>query len=132
MIDGVLSFLQSKIDPLILDYVELGFVEDLKWRYLGKTRLCESVSETVLFGRTIQYSLDHTGGLFLMLLVAVGISFFILILEHMMYFVLLPRMKKMPDTSIWKNRNVEFFSQVSQENKVVAMSTQAKTCAKRR
>ena len=87
-------------------------MEDLKWRYLGKARLCESVLETVLFGKTIQYSLDHTGGLFLMLLVAVGISFVVLILEHVMYFVVLPRLQKMPQDSIWKNRNVEFFSQV--------------------
>ena len=103
---------QAKINPLILNYVELGYIEDLKWRYLGKQRLCESVSEMVLFGKTIQYSLDHTGGLFLVLLVAIGVSFLILILEHVMYFVLLPRLKKMPPTSIWKNRNMEFFSQV--------------------
>ena len=109
----MITFFQSKIDPLILNYVELGYVEDLKWRYLGKTRLCESVLETVLFGKTIQYSLDHTGGLFLMLLVAVGISFVVLILEHVMYFVVLPRLQNMPEDSIWKNRNVEFFSQVS-------------------
>ena len=47
-----------------------------------------------------------------MLLAAVGISFIVLIMEYVMYFVVLPRLKNMPEDSIWKNRNVEFFSQV--------------------
>ena len=104
---------QSRIDPLLLNYVELGLVENLKWRYLGKARLCESALGLMLSGRTTQYSLNHTGGLFLVLLVAVGVSLLVLVFEHVVYFVLLPRLKKMPNNSIWKNRNIEFFSQVT-------------------
>ena len=52
-----------------------------------------------------------------MLLAAVGVSFIVLIMEHVMYFVVLPRLKNMPENSIWKNRNVEFFSQVNHEMK---------------
>ena len=103
---------QEKLDPLVLNFVELGYVENLKWRYMGKNRQCSN-SITSTNKDDMDFDLSHTRGLFVFLLVGVGVAICLLILEHITYFVILPRLKKKPPDSIWKKRNVEYFSQVS-------------------
>jgi len=49
-----------------------------------------------------------------MLLAAVGVSLCLLVLEHVTYFVILPKLRKKPPDSIWKNPNLDYFSQVGQ------------------
>lgn len=95
----------------MLDFVELGYVEDLKWRYMGKNRKCTN-KLTNTNNDDINFTYKHTAGLFVFLSGAVGLAIVLLILEHITYFVILPRLKKKPPDSIWRKRNVEYFSQV--------------------
>ena len=89
--------------------MELGLTEDLRWRYMGKGRQCENKR---MDNSDLQFGLPHTAGLFVMLLVAVGLSFIVLIIEHVLYFCILPWLRKKPANSVWKGRKVEYVSQV--------------------
>ncbi|WAR23735.1 NMD3B-like protein [Mya arenaria] len=50
-------------------------------------------------------------GLFVTLLATIGLALVLLALEHLVYFVLVPRLRGQPPSSIWMSRNVEYFSQ---------------------
>ncbi|KAL4236945.1 hypothetical protein ACF0H5_005331 [Mactra antiquata] len=104
------TLLKETFDRLILNYVEHGYIEDFKWRYMGKTRHC--TGNLVSSASTeMQFGWEHTHGLFVVLLGTIGLSVLLLALEHITYFVIVPRLKKMPEDSIWKSRNMEYFSQ---------------------
>lgn len=64
----------------ILSYVESDFVQDLSRKYLSRSH-CEHF----LTGSAVQYGLEHTGGLFFILLSAMFVSVFFLFLEHLAY-----------------------------------------------
>ena len=51
-------------------------------------------------------------GVFLLLILGMVLGFIILVSEHMFYKFLLPKLRHKPKESIWRSRNIMFFSQV--------------------
>jgi ionotropic glutamate receptor NMDA 3A len=51
-------------------------------------------------------------GVFLMLFLGILVGVVILVLEHLVFKYYLPKLRSKPNTSMWKNRNLMFLSQV--------------------
>ncbi|XP_052777930.1 glutamate receptor ionotropic, NMDA 2B-like [Mya arenaria] len=106
------SWIKQRVDGLLLNYVEMGYIEDLKWKYMGHNRQCTGTfpiesddSDNWRFG------FSHTKGLFVMLLATIGLALVLFAFEHLVYFVLVPRLRGLPPSSCWRSRNLEYFSQ---------------------
>ncbi|XP_052777127.1 glutamate receptor ionotropic, NMDA 3A-like [Mya arenaria] len=105
------SWIKHRLDGLLLNYVELGYIEDLMWRYMGHNRQCNGKPPVDLHFNDRKFGFPHTKGLFVTLLATIGLALVLLALEHLVYFVLVPRLRGQPPSSIWMSRNVEYFSQ---------------------
>ena len=64
----------------ILSYTDSGFLQELTKKYLT-----QSHCGYILTGSAVQYGLEHTGGLFIILLSAVFVSVLLLFVEHLAY-----------------------------------------------
>ncbi|XP_050401989.2 glutamate receptor ionotropic, NMDA 3A [Patella vulgata] len=100
------SWLQVPLSNKVLEYAESGFVNDLSSKYLSRPK-CEHYLATSPF----QYSLEHTGGLFIILLSAVVTSILLLLGEHMIYKYVVPWLRNKPQDSKWIGEHLYFFSQ---------------------
>ncbi|XP_025110190.1 glutamate receptor ionotropic, NMDA 3A-like [Pomacea canaliculata] len=100
------SWMRIPMSNHILSYVESGFVQDLSRKYLSRSHC-----EYFLTGSAVQYGLEHTGGLFFILLSAMFVSVFFLFLEHLAYRFLVPWLRSRPEGSFWKTENLAFISQ---------------------
>ncbi|ESO88309.1 hypothetical protein LOTGIDRAFT_82519, partial [Lottia gigantea] len=83
------SWLQVPMSNKILHYVESGYIQDLSRKYISRPK-CEHFFANSPF----QYSLEHTGGLFIILLSAVVFSIFLLLGEHMIYKFVVPWLRR--------------------------------------
>lgn len=99
------------MSSLILSYLEGGQVTEALQRYV-KNRNCAGRSERF----TRKYGLDHTGGLFIILLSAMFVGAFLLVVELCVFRYLVPYLRKKPNDSLWKNRNIEYVNQVINES----------------
>lgn len=99
------------MSSLILSYLEGGQVTEALQRYV-KNRNCVGRSERF----TRKYGLDHTGGLFIILLSAMFVGAFLLVIELCVFRYLVPYLRKKPNDSLWKNRNIEYVNQVTIES----------------
>ncbi|KAK3089927.1 hypothetical protein FSP39_007693 [Pinctada imbricata] len=98
--------LREEFSSLILQYVEGGFIQNIRERYIRR-RECEGLKE--IYNQ--KYSLEHTGGLFLALIGAMVLSICLLGVEHIVFKYLVPYARKKSPGSIFKNRNIEFINQ---------------------
>ncbi|XP_062582456.1 uncharacterized protein LOC134244210 [Saccostrea cucullata] len=94
------------MSSLILSYLEGGQVTEAMQRYI-KNRNCAAQGERF----TRKYGLDHTGGLFIILLSAMFVGALLLIVELYIFKYLVPYLRKKPNDSLWKNRNIEYVNQ---------------------
>lgn len=99
---------QEDMSSLILSYLEGGQVTEALQRYV-KNRNCAAQAERF----TRKYGLDHTGGLFIILLSAMFVGAFLLVIELCVFRYLVPYLRKKPNDSLWKNRNIEYVNQVT-------------------
>ncbi|KAK3577738.1 hypothetical protein CHS0354_005830 [Potamilus streckersoni] len=102
-------FIKDNLSNLVLKYVESGLVQELKWRYLQNNRRCTKNLNADMVLRKLD--LEHTEGLFIMLLVAMGVAFLLLCIEYVVYSSLVPRLRKKPQNSFWKSNWIAFISQ---------------------
>ncbi|KAK7495078.1 hypothetical protein BaRGS_00013718 [Batillaria attramentaria] len=100
------SWLMVPMSNYILWYTESGVIQDISKKYMLRP-LCEYF----LSGSAVQYGLEHTGGLFIILLSAMFVSIFFLFLEHLAYRFLVPWLRSKPEGSFWKTENFAFISQ---------------------
>ncbi|XP_061192543.1 glutamate receptor ionotropic, NMDA 1-like [Saccostrea echinata] len=98
--------LTENMSSLILSYLEGGQVTEAMQRYI-KNRNCAAQGERF----TRKYGLDHTGGLFIILLSAMFVGALLLIVELYVFKYLVPYLRKKPNDSLWKNRNIEYVNQ---------------------
>lgn len=82
---------------------------------LMRSPFIHSLSSTLISSRPFLQALEVStvGGVFLMLTLGIGVGFFLLFLEHVVYRYALPSLRTKPKESVWRNRNLMFFSQVS-------------------
>ncbi|KAG7160622.1 Glutamate receptor ionotropic, NMDA 3A-like, partial [Homarus americanus] len=83
-------------------------LDHLKHKWYGELP-CFRVSADIYKPQALEIS--TVGGVFLMLTLGIGIGFFLLILEHVVYRYALPSLRTKPKASFWRNRNLMFFSQ---------------------
>lgn len=100
-------FLKDQLSSLILHYLESGQVENIYRKYTPK-RECKDTNNV----NGPQYGLEHTGGLFIMLVCAILLALLLLGLEHSVYRCFVPYVRKKPSNSRWKSRNLEYVNQV--------------------
>ncbi|GFR79493.1 glutamate [NMDA] receptor subunit 3A [Elysia marginata] len=100
------SWLKIPMSNQIRRYTESGYIQELAAKYLSRPR-CENF----LIGTAKPYGLEHTGGLFIILLSAVVLSVMFLILEHLAYKYLVPWLRRQPIESFWKRESFAFISQ---------------------
>ncbi|XP_059146855.1 uncharacterized protein LOC131934758 [Physella acuta] len=100
------SWLKIPMSNQIIRYTESGFIQELGKKYLTRPQ-CEHF----LSASANPYGLEHTGGLFIIMLSAVFLSVLFLVLEHLAYHFLVPWLRKQPPESFWKTENLAFISQ---------------------
>ncbi|KAK3577736.1 hypothetical protein CHS0354_005828 [Potamilus streckersoni] len=103
------SWLKEQISALVLKYVKSGMIDELKWRYLRNKRRCVNNLQSAKVWK--KFGLKHTEGLFIMLLVAVGVAVILLCFEHLVYIRLVPKVRIKPRNSFWKSKRIAFVSQ---------------------
>ncbi|RUS86619.1 hypothetical protein EGW08_005635 [Elysia chlorotica] len=100
------SWLKIPMSNQIRKYTESGFIQELAAKYLSRPH-CENF----LTGTAKPYGLEHTGGLFIILVSAMLLSVVFLILEHLAYHYLVPWLRRQPAESFWKRESFAFISQ---------------------
>ncbi|XP_069947292.1 uncharacterized protein [Cherax quadricarinatus] len=100
--------LRVKINTILARYLASGHLDHLKHKWYGELP-CFRISADIYKPQALEFS--TVGGVFLMLTLGIGIGFFLLILEHVVYRYALPSLRTKPKESIWRNRNLMFFSQ---------------------
>ncbi|KAL3868322.1 hypothetical protein ACJMK2_041139 [Sinanodonta woodiana] len=103
------SWLKEQLSTLVLKYVKSGIIDELKWRYLKNKRRCVNKLQSSVVWK--KFGLEHTVGLFVMLLVAMGMSLILLGCEHLVYISLVPKVRIKPINSLWKSKKIAFVSQ---------------------
>ena len=88
--------------------MESGYIDDINRKYTN-TRKCSANMNN----RDMQYGLERTGGLFIMLICAIVLSILLLGLEHIVFKLFVPFVRTKQSNSKWKTRNLEYISQVS-------------------
>ncbi|KAL8577409.1 hypothetical protein ACOMHN_021589 [Nucella lapillus] len=74
------SWMRAALSDKILSYTDSGFIQELSRKYMMQSRCGHFLS-----GNMVQYGLEHTGGLFIILLSAVFVSVLLLFVEHLAY-----------------------------------------------
>ncbi|XP_045593274.2 uncharacterized protein [Procambarus clarkii] len=100
--------LRVKINTILARYLASGHLDHLKHKWYGELP-CFRISADIYKPQALEIS--TVGGVFLMLTLGIGIGFFLLILEHVVYRYALPSLRTKPKESLWRNRNLMFFSQ---------------------
>ncbi|GFN73666.1 glutamate receptor ionotropic, nmda 3a [Plakobranchus ocellatus] len=100
------SWLKIPMSNQIRSYTESGYIQELAAKYLARPR-CENF----LVGTANPYGLEHTGGLFIILVFSVVLSVIFLLLEHLAYHYLVPWLRRQPVESFWKRESFAFISQ---------------------
>ncbi|GAB1608404.1 glutamate receptor ionotropic, NMDA 3A-like [Argonauta hians] len=101
------SKLSNRLSDKILTYTSSGYIEELTKKYFSQ-KGCDNQRALPL---EIKYGPQHTAGLFVLLLVAVTISIFLMVGEYLFFKYLIPFLRKKPATSRWKSINIMFLSQ---------------------
>ncbi|GAB6031603.1 hypothetical protein CHUAL_009367 [Chamberlinius hualienensis] len=102
------SPLRDPISSLIAKYHENGYLDYLAARWYHALPCMRTSSEMY---RPMRLSISAVAGVFITLCFGVGISCCVLILEHVVYKYILPRLRKKPKGTLWRSPNIMFFSQ---------------------
>ncbi|XP_071516323.1 glutamate receptor ionotropic, NMDA 3A-like [Panulirus ornatus] len=100
--------LRVKINTILARYLASGHIDHLKHKWYGELP-CFRLSADIYKPQALEIS--TVAGVFLMLTLGIGLGFFLLILEHVVYRYVLPSLRTKPKESLWRNRNLMFFSQ---------------------
>ena len=91
-------------------YVVSGHLEYLRDKWYGSSP-CFRLTADIYRPQPLE--IQTVAGVFLMLTLGIFIGIIILLLEHIVYRYALPSLRTKPKDSLWRNRNLMFFSQVS-------------------
>ncbi|KAK3858689.1 hypothetical protein Pcinc_035138 [Petrolisthes cinctipes] len=100
--------LRVKINTILARYLFSGHLDHLKHKWYGEL-LCSGRSADIYKPQALEVS--TVGGVFVMLTLGIGVGFILLVLEHIVYRYALPSLRTKPKESVWRNRNLMFFSQ---------------------
>ncbi|GAU99789.1 hypothetical protein RvY_10739-2 [Ramazzottius varieornatus] len=103
------SSLKSAVSTAILKYMESGFMDDIRTKWLTGLS-CQMDDSFSSMNQPRALGLEDFAGVFLLLAVGGAVGFLILLLEHLVYRCL-PRLRMLPKTSLWHSRHIMFFSQ---------------------
>lgn len=98
-----------KINAALARYQASGHLDHLKHKWYGELP-CFRLSADIYKPQALE--IRTVAGVFLMLTLGIGVGLAILLLEHMVYRYALPSLRTKPRESMWRNRNLMFFSQV--------------------
>ncbi|MPC27562.1 Glutamate receptor ionotropic, NMDA 3A [Portunus trituberculatus] len=101
--------LRVKINTILARYLASGHLDHLKHKWYGELPCFNRISADLYKPQALEIS--TVGGVFLMLTLGIGVGIFLLFLEHLVYRYALPTLRTKPKESVWRNRNLMFFSQ---------------------
>lgn len=103
--------LKDSISALIAKYSSNGYLDILVEKWYGGLP-CYRDEETIEIVMPRPLGVAAVAGVYLMLGLGMILGVLILIFEHMFFKYYLPILRHQPKGSVWRSRNIMFFSQV--------------------
>lgn len=107
--------LQDSISAVIAKYSSNGYMDILQEKWYGGLP-CFKLATEIAQPRPL--GVAAVTGVFILLGVGMALGCLILLIEHLFFRYTLPILRNKPKGSVWRSRNIMFFSQVSYENKI--------------
>lgn len=101
---------QDSISAVIAKYASNGYMDILQEKWYGGLPCFKLVTE---IAQPRPLGVTAVTGVFILLGVGMILGCLILLFEHLFYRYTLPILRHKPKGTIWKSRNIMFFSQVS-------------------
>ena len=101
---------QNAISDLILQYNTYGYLDQLQRKWYGRVPCLENSLNNLNIPKPL--SIRSVAGVFIMLGIGLLLGVLILLIEHIVFKYVLPKLRKMPKETYWKSPNLMFFSQV--------------------
>ncbi|KAG5670729.1 hypothetical protein PVAND_000973 [Polypedilum vanderplanki] len=102
--------LKESISALIAKYSSNGYLDILVEKWYGGLP-CYRDEDHIEIVQPRPLGVEAVAGVFLLLGLGMILGVFILVFEHMFFKYYLPRLRHQPKGSIWRSRNLMFFSQ---------------------
>ena len=103
--------LKDSISALIAKYSSNGYLDILVDKWYGALPCFKSENDIEIV-QPRPLGVAAVAGVFLLLAMGMVLGVLILIFEHMFFKYYLPHLRHMPKDSVWRSRNIMFFSQV--------------------
>lgn len=107
--------LKESISALIAKYSSNGYLDILVEKWYGGLP-CYRDEDDIEIVQPRPLGVAAVAGVFLLLGLGMILGVFILIFEHLFFKYYLPILRHQPKGSVWRSRNLMFFSQVKCEN----------------
>ncbi|XP_076354948.1 glutamate receptor ionotropic, NMDA 3A-like [Tachypleus tridentatus] len=101
--------LKDAISDLILRYNEFGYIDQLQQKWYGRVPCFGSSVHSPT--KPMGLSIRAVAGVFIMLLVGLLVGICILLMEHLVFRYVLPKLREGPEDAIWRSPNLMFLSQ---------------------
>ncbi|XP_022254048.1 glutamate receptor ionotropic, NMDA 3A-like [Limulus polyphemus] len=101
--------LKDAISDLILRYNEFGYIDQLQQKWYGRVPCFGSSVHSPT--KPMGLSIRAVAGVFIMLLVGLLVGICILVIEHLVFRYVLPKLREGPKNAIWRSPNLMFLSQ---------------------
>lgn len=104
---------QDSISAIIAKYASNGYIDILQEKWYGGLPCFKLGTEALAQPKPL--GVDAVIGVFILLGMGMIMGLLILFLEHLFFRYSLPHLREKPKDSIWRSRNIMFFSQVCRE-----------------
>lgn len=103
--------LKDSVSAVIAKYTNNGYMDILQEKWYGGLPCFKLQAQDMAQPRPL--GVAAVAGVFILLGLGMLIGVLILVVEHLFYRYTLPILRHKPKGTIWKSRNIMFFSQVS-------------------
>lgn len=101
--------LKDSVSAVIAKYTNNGYMDILQEKWYGGLP-CFKLANEMAQPRPL--GVAAVAGVFILLGLGMAVGILILVVEHLFYRYTLPILRHKPKGTIWKSRNIMFFSQV--------------------
>lgn len=105
--------MQDSISAVIAKYSSNGYMDILQEKWYGGLP-CFKLATEIAQPRPL--GVAAVTGVFILLGVGIALGLIILLVEHLFFKYTLPILRDKPKGSIWRSRNIMFFSQVREHS----------------
>ncbi|CAG2067714.1 unnamed protein product, partial [Timema podura] len=106
---------QDSISAVIAKYSSNGYMDILQEKWYGALP-CFKLATDIAQPRPL--GVASVAGVFLLLGLGMVLGCLILLFEHLFYRYTLPILRHQPKGTIWRSRNIMFFSQIFEQFKI--------------